>query len=67
MNLERSWSDISLSDIESSTSGSDSSLSDSLPIHLLNIVDDGRTSSYSTKTVYLLQKFGEFQIFSNEK
>ncbi|XP_054947487.1 cytosolic carboxypeptidase 2 isoform X8 [Physeter macrocephalus] len=36
MDLEGSWSDISLSDIESSTSGSDSSLSDGLPRHLLN-------------------------------
>nr|XP_058925561.1 cytosolic carboxypeptidase 2 isoform X7 [Kogia breviceps] len=36
MDLEGSWSDISLSDIESSTSGSDSSLSDGLPLHLLN-------------------------------
>uniref|UniRef100_H0V210 Cytosolic carboxypeptidase 2 n=1 Tax=Cavia porcellus TaxID=10141 RepID=H0V210_CAVPO len=35
-NLEESWSDIHLSDIESSTSGSDSSLSDGLPAHLLN-------------------------------
>ncbi|XP_075857988.1 cytosolic carboxypeptidase 2 isoform X4 [Microcebus murinus] len=40
MDLERSWSDISLSDIESSTSGSDSSLSDGLPVHLLNIADE---------------------------
>ncbi|XP_037378155.1 cytosolic carboxypeptidase 2 isoform X2 [Talpa occidentalis] len=40
MDLEGSWSDISLSDIESSTSGSDSSLSDGLPIHLLNIADE---------------------------
>ncbi|XP_014584944.2 cytosolic carboxypeptidase 2 isoform X3 [Equus caballus] len=37
MELEGNWSDISLSDIESSTSGSDSSLSDGLPAHLLNI------------------------------
>ncbi|XP_008052882.1 cytosolic carboxypeptidase 2-like [Carlito syrichta] len=40
MDLEGSWSDISLSDIESSTSGSDSSLSDGLPVHLLNIADE---------------------------
>ncbi|XP_055280093.1 cytosolic carboxypeptidase 2 isoform X4 [Moschus berezovskii] len=40
--LERSWSDISLSDVESSTSGSDSSLSDGLPVHLLNIADEER-------------------------
>uniref|UniRef100_G3TZ89 Cytosolic carboxypeptidase 2 n=1 Tax=Loxodonta africana TaxID=9785 RepID=G3TZ89_LOXAF len=42
VDLEGSWSDISLSDIESrnSTSGSDSSLSDGLPIHLLNIADE---------------------------
>lgn len=40
VNLEGSWSDISLSDIESSTSGSDSSLSDGLPVHLMNIVDE---------------------------
>ncbi|XP_069888429.1 cytosolic carboxypeptidase 2 [Dipodomys merriami] len=40
MNLEGSWSDIPLSDIESSTSGSDSSLSDGLPVHLLNLVDE---------------------------
>ncbi|XP_057551138.1 cytosolic carboxypeptidase 2 isoform X1 [Hippopotamus amphibius kiboko] len=40
MDLEGGWSDISLSDIESSTSGSDSSLSDGLPVHLLNIADE---------------------------
>ncbi|EFB16083.1 hypothetical protein PANDA_010607, partial [Ailuropoda melanoleuca] len=40
MDLEGSWSDISLSDIESSTSGSDSSLSDGLPVHLLNIAHE---------------------------
>ncbi|XP_030684496.1 cytosolic carboxypeptidase 2 isoform X2 [Nomascus leucogenys] len=40
VDLEGSWSDISLSDIESSTSGSDSSLSDGLPVHLANIADD---------------------------
>ncbi|XP_037695864.1 cytosolic carboxypeptidase 2 isoform X1 [Choloepus didactylus] len=40
MDLEGSWSDISLSDIESSTSGSDSSLSDGLPVHLLSIADE---------------------------
>ncbi|OWK17850.1 hypothetical protein Celaphus_00009389 [Cervus elaphus hippelaphus] len=40
MDLERSWSDISLSDVESSTSGSDSSLSDGLPAHLLNIASE---------------------------
>ncbi|XP_011355309.1 cytosolic carboxypeptidase 2 isoform X2 [Pteropus vampyrus] len=40
MDLEGSWNDISLSDIESSTSGSDSSLSDGLPVHLLNIADE---------------------------
>ncbi|XP_020938726.1 cytosolic carboxypeptidase 2 isoform X4 [Sus scrofa] len=40
MDLEGSWSDISLSDIESSTSGSDSSLSDGLPVHLLNIANE---------------------------
>ncbi|XP_006157896.1 cytosolic carboxypeptidase 2 isoform X1 [Tupaia chinensis] len=40
MNLEGSWSDISLSDIESSTSGSDSSLSDGLPVHLQSIADE---------------------------
>ncbi|XP_006896824.1 PREDICTED: cytosolic carboxypeptidase 2 [Elephantulus edwardii] len=39
MDLEGRWSDISLSDIESSTSGSDSSLSDGLPLHLLDITD----------------------------
>ncbi|XP_058518257.1 cytosolic carboxypeptidase 2 [Ochotona princeps] len=39
MDLEGNWSDISLSDIESSTSGSDSSLSDGLPVHLMNIED----------------------------
>ncbi|XP_003920474.2 cytosolic carboxypeptidase 2 isoform X1 [Saimiri boliviensis] len=38
--LEGSWSNISLSDIESSTSGSDSSLSDGLPVHLANIADE---------------------------
>ncbi|XP_045681114.1 cytosolic carboxypeptidase 2 [Phyllostomus hastatus] len=40
MDLGESWNDISLSDIESSTSGSDSSLSDGLPVHLLNIADE---------------------------
>uniref|UniRef100_A0A2K6QJZ2 Cytosolic carboxypeptidase 2 n=1 Tax=Rhinopithecus roxellana TaxID=61622 RepID=A0A2K6QJZ2_RHIRO len=40
VDLEESWSDISLSDIESSTSGSDSSLSDGLPVHLANIADE---------------------------
>ncbi|XP_059959914.1 cytosolic carboxypeptidase 2 [Mesoplodon densirostris] len=40
MDLEGSWSDVSLSDIESSTSGSDSSLSDGLPVHLLNTADE---------------------------
>nr|XP_051698198.1 cytosolic carboxypeptidase 2 [Oryctolagus cuniculus] len=44
MDLEGNWSDISLSDIESSTSGSDSSLSDGLPVHLLNIEDEVRRS-----------------------
>ncbi|XP_075857986.1 cytosolic carboxypeptidase 2 isoform X2 [Microcebus murinus] len=48
MDLERSWSDISLSDIESSTSGSDSSLSDGLPVHLLNIADEERAGYAST-------------------
>ncbi|KAM5225933.1 cytosolic carboxypeptidase 2 isoform 7-T7 [Hipposideros larvatus] len=37
MDLERSWNDISLSDFESSTSGSDSSLSDGLPAQLLSL------------------------------
>ncbi|KAM5318154.1 cytosolic carboxypeptidase 2 isoform 1-T1 [Glossophaga mutica] len=40
VDLGESWNDISLSDIESSTSGSDSSLSDGLPVHLLNIADE---------------------------
>ncbi|KAL1785718.1 cytosolic carboxypeptidase 2 isoform X1 [Sigmodon hispidus] len=40
MDLEGSWSDIPLSDIESSTSGSDSSLSDGLPVHLQSIADE---------------------------
>ncbi|XP_058382923.1 cytosolic carboxypeptidase 2 isoform X2 [Diceros bicornis minor] len=40
MDLEGNWSDISLSDIESSTSGSDSSLSEGLPAHLLNIAHE---------------------------
>nr|XP_054381723.1 cytosolic carboxypeptidase 2 isoform X4 [Pongo abelii] len=40
VDLEGSWSDISLSDIESSTNGSDSSLSDGLPVHLANIADE---------------------------
>lgn len=40
MDVESRWNDISLSDIESSTSGSDSSLSDGLPAHLLNIADE---------------------------
>ncbi|XP_005870906.1 PREDICTED: cytosolic carboxypeptidase 2 isoform X1 [Myotis brandtii] len=38
--LERSWNDISFSDIESSTCGSDSSLSDGLPVQLLNIAHE---------------------------
>nr|XP_040140283.1 cytosolic carboxypeptidase 2 isoform X7 [Ictidomys tridecemlineatus] len=49
VNLEGSWSDISLSDIESSTSGSDSSLSDGLPVHLLNIVDELNQKMMSDK------------------
>lgn len=40
MDLEGNWSDIPLSDIESSTSGSDSSLSDGPPIRLLSIADE---------------------------
>ncbi|XP_060227403.1 cytosolic carboxypeptidase 2 isoform X3 [Meriones unguiculatus] len=40
MDLEVNWSDIPLSDIETSTSGSDSSLSDGLPVHLLGIADE---------------------------
>ncbi|XP_013208067.1 cytosolic carboxypeptidase 2 [Microtus ochrogaster] len=40
MDLEGSWSDFPLSDIESSTSGSDSSLSDGLPAHLLSMADE---------------------------
>ncbi|KAM8968351.1 cytosolic carboxypeptidase 2 isoform 4-T4 [Sarcophilus harrisii] len=39
MDLDGNWSDISLSDIESSTSGSDSSLSDGPPIHLLDMTE----------------------------
>ncbi|XP_054997631.1 cytosolic carboxypeptidase 2 [Sorex araneus] len=38
--VEGSWSDISLSDIESSTSGSDSSLSDGLPIRQVNMANE---------------------------
>ncbi|XP_047373160.1 cytosolic carboxypeptidase 2 isoform X1 [Sciurus carolinensis] len=49
VNLEGNWSDISLSDIESSTSGSDSSLSDGLPVHLLNIVDELNQKMMSKK------------------
>ncbi|KAM4848898.1 cytosolic carboxypeptidase 2 [Urocitellus parryii] len=49
VNLEGSWSDISLSDIESSTSGSDSSFSDGLPVHLLNIVDELNQKMMSDK------------------
>ncbi|XP_070085598.1 cytosolic carboxypeptidase 2 isoform X14 [Equus caballus] len=48
MELEGNWSDISLSDIESSTSGSDSSLSDGLPAHLLNIAREERAGFAST-------------------
>ncbi|KAM7327767.1 hypothetical protein ACRRTK_014134 [Alexandromys fortis] len=40
MDLEGSWSDFPLSDIESSTSGSDSSLSGGLPAHLLSMADE---------------------------
>ncbi|XP_023566627.1 cytosolic carboxypeptidase 2 isoform X2 [Octodon degus] len=40
MNVEESWRDIHLSDIESSTSGSDSSLSDGLPAHLLTKAEE---------------------------
>nr|XP_045017454.1 cytosolic carboxypeptidase 2 isoform X1 [Jaculus jaculus] len=40
VDLDGSWSDIPLSDIESSTSGSDSSFSDGLPVHLQNIADE---------------------------
>ncbi|XP_027693694.1 LOW QUALITY PROTEIN: cytosolic carboxypeptidase 2 [Vombatus ursinus] len=39
MDLDGNWSNISLSDIESSTSGSDSSLSDGLPVHLLDMAE----------------------------
>jgi len=51
MDLEGSWSDISLSDIESSTSGSDSSLSDGLPLHLLNTAHEvnQKTKMYKKK------------------
>ncbi|XP_051001003.1 cytosolic carboxypeptidase 2-like [Acomys russatus] len=38
--FEGNWSDIPLSDIESSTSGSDSSLSDGLPVRLLSVADE---------------------------
>ncbi|KAJ7346036.1 hypothetical protein JRQ81_001986 [Phrynocephalus forsythii] len=38
-NTESTWSDISLSDVESSTSGSDSSQSDGPPAHLLNMIE----------------------------
>nr|KAF6463716.1 ATP/GTP binding protein like 2 [Rousettus aegyptiacus] len=48
MDLEGSWNDISLSDIESSTSGSDSSFSDGLPVHLLNMADEERAGFAST-------------------
>ncbi|XP_042301970.1 cytosolic carboxypeptidase 2 isoform X2 [Sceloporus undulatus] len=38
-NTEGTWSDVSLSDVESSTSGSDSSQSDGPPAHLINMVE----------------------------
>ncbi|XP_015269988.1 PREDICTED: cytosolic carboxypeptidase 2 [Gekko japonicus] len=38
-NTEGTWSDISLSDVESSTSGSNSSQSDGPPAHLLNMTE----------------------------
>ncbi|XP_049635935.1 cytosolic carboxypeptidase 2 [Suncus etruscus] len=47
--LEGNWSDISLSDIESSTSGSDSSLSDGLPVHQLNSADEIQQRKVSKK------------------
>ncbi|XP_059565364.1 cytosolic carboxypeptidase 2 isoform X7 [Myotis daubentonii] len=50
--LERSWNDISFSDIESSTSGSDSSLSDGLPVQLLNIAHE----LHHKKTIYKKKK-----------
>ncbi|XP_006865167.1 PREDICTED: cytosolic carboxypeptidase 2 [Chrysochloris asiatica] len=57
MDLEGSWSDISLSDIESSTSGSDSSFSDGLPVHLLSIADElnQKKKMYSKKKKKVLQ------------
>nr|XP_060462639.1 cytosolic carboxypeptidase 2 isoform X2 [Panthera onca] len=57
MDLEGSWSDICLSDIESSTSGSDSSLSDGLPVHLLNVADElnQKKKMYKKKKKKLLQ------------
>nr|XP_035961021.1 cytosolic carboxypeptidase 2 isoform X2 [Halichoerus grypus] len=57
MDLEGSWSDISLSDIESSTSGSDSSLSDGLPLHLLNTAHEvnQKTKMYKKKKKKPLQ------------
>uniref|UniRef100_A0A673U3J7 Cytosolic carboxypeptidase 2 n=1 Tax=Suricata suricatta TaxID=37032 RepID=A0A673U3J7_SURSU len=67
MDLEGSWSDISLSDIESSTSGSDSSLSDGLPVHLLNIAEKVRLhrpfhsgSSSLPESMSLLVRLVEF-------
>uniref|UniRef100_A0A6J0TH53 Cytosolic carboxypeptidase 2 n=1 Tax=Pogona vitticeps TaxID=103695 RepID=A0A6J0TH53_9SAUR len=38
-NTQSTWSDISLSDVESSTSGSDSSQSDGPPAHLVNMIE----------------------------
>ncbi|XP_043829300.1 cytosolic carboxypeptidase 2 isoform X9 [Dromiciops gliroides] len=46
MDLDGNWSDISLSDIESSTSGSDSSLSDGLPVHLLDMADKSKKPGF---------------------
>ncbi|KAM6461206.1 cytosolic carboxypeptidase 2 isoform 4-T6 [Liasis olivaceus] len=47
--IEGTWSDISLSDVESSTSGSDSSQSDGPPAHLLKMVEKGEDLSNCQK------------------
>ncbi|XP_061465437.1 cytosolic carboxypeptidase 2 isoform X3 [Rhineura floridana] len=52
-NTEDNWSDISLSGVESSTSGSDSSQSDGPPAHLLNMVEKSYNEKKKKKKKHL--------------
>ncbi|KAM6461205.1 cytosolic carboxypeptidase 2 isoform 3-T5 [Liasis olivaceus] len=51
--IEGTWSDISLSDVESSTSGSDSSQSDGPPAHLLKMVEKDYNEKKKKKKKHL--------------